>query len=249
MPAGHRFITLAEDPGLRGPMGDHNAAVWPDFMLESPVADGLWGTLFSDFAAYQLCLLGPDGTIRAALNSAPLAWDGTDDDLPDGWEDQFRRSHAGLADPAAFDTLGALQIVVRPDLRGGGLSGLMVGAMRSIATLRGYRALIACVRPTDKERYPTIPIERYATWTRADGLPFDAWIRLHVRVGGRVARPSPRSMTIPGTVADWERWTDMAFPETGEYVVPRAASLVSIDREADRGVYHDPNVWVVHDLT
>ena len=40
----------------------------------------------------------------------------------------------------------------------------------------------------------------------------------------------------------------MAFPESGEYVVPQAAALVSIDREADQGVYHDPNVWMVHDL-
>jgi hypothetical protein len=40
----------------------------------------------------------------------------------------------------------------------------------------------------------------------------------------------------------------MAFPESGAYVVPRAADVVTIDREADRGVYLDPNVWLVHDL-
>jgi hypothetical protein len=123
----------------------------------------------------------------------------------------------------------------------------MLGTMRAIARLRGFGALIACVRPTDKERYPTIPIERYAAWTRPDGLPFDAWIRLHVRLGGRRSRPAPRSMTIRGTVAEWEAWTGMTFPETGEYVVPRAPSLVHVDREADRGTYYDPNVWIVHD--
>ena len=55
-------------------------------------------------------------------------------------------------------------------------------------------------------------------------------------------------MTMTGTVADWERWTGMAYPESGDYVVPGAAGLVHIDRAADRGIYHDPNVWVVHDL-
>jgi hypothetical protein len=30
----------------------------------------------------------------------------------------------------------------------------MVGAMRALARERGYRGLIACVRPTDKVRYP-----------------------------------------------------------------------------------------------
>ena len=56
-------------------------------------------------------------------------------------------------------------------------------------------------------------------------------------------------MRSTGTVADWRQWTGLAFPETGAYVVPRAAaSPVPIDVEADRGVYLDPNVWVVHDL-
>ncbi len=95
------------------------------------------------------------------------------------------------------------------------------------------RALIACVRPTWKERYPLVPIERYARWTREDGLPFDPWIRLHVKLGGRIVRGVPDAMTIPGTVSEWESWTEMSFPESGDYVVPRGAALVSIDRERD----------------
>jgi hypothetical protein len=38
-------------------------------------------------------------------------------------------------------------------------------------------------------------------------------------------------MVISGTVAQWEHWTGMAFPETGRYVVPEALDLVDIDRE------------------
>jgi len=117
-----------------------------------------------------------------------------------------------------------------------------------MARLRRYRALIAYGRPTLKERYPLVPIDRYAAWTREDGLPFDPWIRVHVRLGGRIFRAAPRSMTMTGSVADWESWAGMAFPESGEYVVPRAASLVHIDREAAIGTYDDPNVWVVHPL-
>ena len=134
------------------------------------------------------------------------------------------------------------------DQRGKQLSGLMVEAMKGLARAHGFRSLVACVRPTLKESYPTIPIERYARWTRDDGLPFDPWIRLHVRLGGRVVRPSPTSMTLRGAVSDWERWTGMAFPETGSYVVPGAAALVQIDREIEEGIYGDPNVWVIHDL-
>jgi len=124
----------------------------------------------------------------------------------------------------------------------------MVGAMRAGAKAAGYRAVIANVRPTWKERYPLIPIERYATWTRDDGLPFDPWMRLHARLGARVVRASPRALIVRGSVADWESWTGMSFPDTGSYVVPRATRPVDIDRERDEGVYYDENAWMVHDI-
>ncbi len=56
-------------------------------------------------------------------------------------------------------------------------------------------------------------------------------------------------MTITGTVAEWEHWTGLAFEESGPRVVPFATNPVVVDREADRVVYHDANVWVVHDLS
>ena len=55
-------------------------------------------------------------------------------------------------------------------------------------------------------------------------------------------------MTITGTVAEWERWTGMTFPDSGEYVVPFATNPITIDREADLGTYNDANVWMVHRL-
>jgi len=53
-------------------------------------------------------------------------------------------------------------------------------------------------------------------------------------------------MIITGTVAEWEGWAAMAFPETGQYVVPDALDLVTIDREQDRGTYAESNLWVRH---
>jgi hypothetical protein len=195
-----------------------------------------------------MALVDTDDTILAGLNSAPLPWDGTDEGLPDGWEAQLVASVDALTSGEPVAALGALQIVVHPERRGGGLADLMLAAMRANAVAHGLTAVIACVRPTWKPRYPLTPIDRYATWTRNDGMPFDPWIRLHVRAGGRIVRPSPRSMTIDGTVAEWESWTGMAFPESGAYVVPGACEPVRIDRDADRGTYHDPNVWIIHDL-
>ena len=197
LPPGHVLVSLEERPELRHPVGELNAAAWPEFMLHDPVVDANWHHLYEDFGPTQACLFDPAGELVAGLNSAPLAWDGTDEGLPGGWDDQFLRTVAGLAPGAPPpDTLGALQVVVRRDRRGSGYSGLMVEAMRAIARSRGYRAVIACVRPTEKDRYQLTPIGSYATWTRADGLPLDPWIRLHARLGARIVRGVPRSMTI-----------------------------------------------------
>jgi hypothetical protein len=59
--------------------------------------------------------------------------------------------------------------------------------------------------------------------------------------------PCPESVRIPASVADWESWTGMAFPESGDYVVPGALTLVRIDRERDVGEYVEPNDWFRHD--
>jgi hypothetical protein len=51
---------------------------------------------------------------------------------------------------------------------------------------------------------------------------------------------------ITGTVAEWESWTGLAFPESADYVFPEGLATVHIDRNADRGSYWEPNVWMVH---
>jgi hypothetical protein len=53
-------------------------------------------------------------------------------------------------------------------------------------------------------------------------------------------------MRIEGPVSDWREWTGLEFPETGPYLPQGAAAPVTVDVEADRGTYLDPNVWVVH---
>jgi hypothetical protein len=118
--------------------------------------------------------------------------------------------------------------------------------MREAVAEHGFDTLVAPVRPSWKARYPLVPIDRYISWTTPEGLPLDPWLRVHARLGATVVRPCPESMTIPGSVADWESWTGMAFPESGDYVVPGALELVSVDRQADTGLYVEPNVWMHH---
>jgi hypothetical protein len=74
-------------------------------------------------------------------------------------------------------------------------------------------------------------------------------MRVHWRLGAEILKPAPHSMVIAGSVAEWEEWTGMHFPESGSYVVPGALQPITIDRERDSGLYHDPNVWMRHRVT
>ena len=55
-------------------------------------------------------------------------------------------------------------------------------------------------------------------------------------------------MRITGSVADWEAWTGMAFPESGSYVFPGGLASLAINRDNDLGSYWEPNVWLIHCL-
>jgi hypothetical protein len=69
---------------------------------------------------------------------------------------------------------------------------------------------------------------------------------VHWRAGASVIGVCPQSMRITGSVSDWEDWTGMRFPETGEYIVPGGLVPVSISTEQDQGLYMEPNVWMLH---
>lgn len=81
---------------------------------------------------------------------------------------------------------------------------------------------------------------------REDGLALDPWIRTHQRLGARILAAAPESQILTGTIAEWERWTGMVFPETGDYVIPEGLSLLRLDRSADQGTYVEPNIWMRH---
>jgi GNAT superfamily N-acetyltransferase len=192
---------------------------------------------FPDFQFEQ------DGGVRG--HTLPVRWDGTLDDLPRGIDGTFERAF----EEGGANVLCAVNVTVPPELRGRGLSGKALERMIELARSHGFPQLIAPVMPTMKHRYPITPIERYAEWRREDGLPFDPWMRTHARLGAEILKPERESVRVFGTVAEWEEWTEMAFPESDEYVIPEGLAPLTIDREADAGLYYEPNVWMVHTVS
>jgi hypothetical protein len=213
----------------------------PAYNNHGDVLNAYWGRLTEERPDFQFHLMDGEDLIARA-RSIPVRWDGTVEDLPAGIDGAIARGF----DEGAANVLCALVIMVPRAVQSQGVSRTAVQAMVEIARRQGLGALIAPVRPSWKERYPLVPIERCAGWTRADGLPFDPWMRVHARLGAEILKPEPRSLHISGSVAEWEEWVELPFPESGDYVFPRGLATVRIDRETDHGEYWEPNVWMRH---
>jgi GNAT superfamily N-acetyltransferase len=176
----------------------------------------------------------------------PLEWDGTVGGLPGGIDEALPAAVELRRAGGSANTLCAMAVEIAPRAQGRGLSRAMLEAMAGIGRAHGLGDLIAPVRPSWKERYPLTSIERYVAWRREDGTAFDPWIRVHERIGGEILRPEPRSLRITGTVAEWEAWTGVAFPEDGEYVFPHGLATLAVAE--GEGRYWEPNVWMRHAL-
>jgi len=249
MSADYQLLTGQDLPDLMARQTEISSPAWPEFMLQDPVSEH-WPELYEFYPAFQFALAdGENGALAAIGNSVPMAWDGDASALPEeGWDWAFEEALRDRAKGLDPTTQCGLQIVVAPDYRGRGVSARAVAAMKRIGQRAGLRRLIVPARPTRKASHPLVPMARYLTWKTDAGLPFDPWLRVHVCLGGRIVKPCEQSMRITGTVAEWERWAGMEFPESGSYVVPGALAPVEIDTARDTGTYVEPNVWVCHEL-
>jgi hypothetical protein len=242
-------VSLAERPDLVPLVNAPDLDPGPEHAYYDPVGIEFWPRLYETFPDYQTGLLD-EGRLIAKGCSIPLRWDLPDSELPDeGWDFALRQGFSDYEADHTPTALCALWIVVSSEHRGAGLSSVMVRSLRDTAARHDLPVLYAPVAPTRKADYPLIDIRDYARWTLGDGRsPFDPWLRVHWRVGGTILHPCRRSMLVPGSVSDWERWCGLPIPGSGRYVLPRTLAPVDVDFEANLGVYTEPNVWVRHDV-
>jgi GNAT superfamily N-acetyltransferase len=242
-----QVVRYSERPELWDAIDGLSDEIWPEYNKHGHVLNHYWGQLYDIFPEWQFVLFDPDDrTVLAEGNTIPLAWDGTDAGLGPGIDATVAAAFELRAAGGQATAVSALAAKVPPRHQGKGLAKVVLQAMSGLAAQAGLSHLVAPVRPTRKDRYPTIPIERYAHWTRPDGTPFDPWVRVHVQLGARIGPVIPHSLHITGTVAQWESWTELRFPETGDYVFPAGLAPVHIDRDADLGEYWEPNIWIIH---
>jgi GNAT superfamily N-acetyltransferase len=237
-------VTADERPDLWAQAEAAFRDAWPEYNMHGDVSGQYFGALVPRYAHLQVLIWDAEAEqIIARGRTIPFRWDGTLADLPAGID---AMGLCAVSDPAPPTVLSALAAEVAPDRQGRGVSRLVIGAMAHVARKAGLEALVAPVRPSWKDRYPLIPIEQYATWLRDDGLPFDPWLRVHVRLGATTLRPEPRSMRITGSVTEWTTWTGIEFPADGHYVFP--GGLAPLDVRDGTGRYWEPNIWMLHGI-
>ena len=243
----YTLVTARQGERYRQLVDDMPRAEGPEFLEHDTALVQHWSLLREAFPEFQFCLLDEGTGMAAGLGRCmPLAFEGAWSELPEGGLDWVLEK--GFADRAAGrapNLVSALYIEIADTHRSQHLSGRMLASMRQIARSHDFPHLIAPVRPSLKSRYPLIEIETYLEWKTPEGLPFDPWLRVHVRAGGRVLQPCHRAMTVTGRREQWAEWTGMAFPGEGDYVIPYG--LVPVCVRGEVGEYVEPGVWVLHE--
>lgn len=224
---------------------------WPTFVLNDPVGWAYFGQLATTFPEYTLVGIDSAGEVVARGHSVPFALsaDGRGALPPTGWDQALLWAFSDRRRSVEPDTVSAIDITVRAGYQGKGLSRVMLAAMRENARARGFKELVAPVRPTAKHHEPATPMAVYAFRTRADGLPVDPWLRTHVRAGGVIESIAPASMVVAASLDQWRAWTGLPFDVDGWVEVPGALVPVRCVPAHDYASYVEPNVWVRHRLT
>ncbi|KAL8650434.1 MAG: hypothetical protein Q9226_005148 [Calogaya cf. arnoldii] len=202
--------------------------------------------------------------------------------------------------PMNPNTLSALSITVRADRRKHGFAESLIEAMKQVARKEGLRVLVAPLRPTRKSEYPWVSMEKYISCSLSESptaplktataaarnndaathglpfrseLPFDPWLRKHVRLGGSLVKIAPSSMIVRGSFAEWQTWTGIDFdslvrahgraaeeelmqPESDnigqgvfEVAIPGGLVPVRVSTHDRMCTYVEPNVWLYHDVS
>lgn len=235
---------LKDRPDLSGELKALNRKSWPDFIIYGDTYS--WDRFYAELSDFLLLLTDGNDSLIGGGFTVPVSWNGELDTLPSSIEKIVEN---GLnCKRSSANTLIPVAALVDKRVRGENISTEILKQMKSLAIRRGFLNLIVPVRPTWKTRYPLQSIESYAKWQNKDGLLYDPWLRTHQRLGATVIKCVKSTLKIKGTIEDWEKWTGMIFPESGEYVVTNALQPVQIDIQSNIGVYHEPNVWMQHPL-
>jgi GNAT superfamily N-acetyltransferase len=241
-----RITPLADRPSLIDRVYEITET-WPEFITHDLVSSAFLARVVEEFPEHCVVATNGDRVVARGL-SVPFnaELDGREEMPDQGWDRvvtwAFRDRRGGHPPTVA----SALEITVDTEYLGRGLSYRMLEALRATAAQQGLDTLLAPVRPTAKHLRPHVPMADYIRGRRADGLPSDPWLRVHVKAGGTIEKVAPASMTVSGSLAQWRQWTGLPFDRDGDVEVPGGLVPVRCDTTQGHAVYVEPNVWIRH---
>jgi len=152
-----QVVRYSERPELWDSISGLSEPVWPEYNLHGETLNFYWAQLYDVFPEWQFVLYDPDGqAVLAEGHTIPLAWDGTDPGLGPGIDATLTAAFELRAAGEQPTAASALAAEIPRRHQGRNLSGVLLTAMAGLARGAGLSHLIAPVRPSQKDRYPTI---------------------------------------------------------------------------------------------
>lgn len=203
-----------------------------------------WSQLFTTFKDFQVLIVNNDNRLMGFGHTIPLYWEKDLVMIPDSLKTLIEISVDQNKKGCTPNTLLALAAVVSKDFSSLGLSFEILKAMKDLAHRNNLKQLIVPVRPTLKHKYPLITIDSYSKWLKDDNQSFDPWLRVHKKLNGEIFKTSQECMFISGNVSDWESWTGLKIPGSGQHIIEGGLNPLFVDIEKDYGIYKDPCIWI-----
>lgn len=221
---------------------------FPNVIFQSDVVNRCWPRIEEYFPEYQLFYVDEYDDIVGFINSIPVYWDRSLDELPDeGWDWLVEAGLEGYERGRKPNCLGGLQIIVAPNHLGRGISKKLIAEGKKVQERLGYENFIIPIRPTFKSQYPEMDMEEYIDFKK-DGKIYDPWIRTHLSAGAEKLKVCPNAMNIRGDLAAWEALKKQKIHTSGYHIVEGALNPVFVDVEKEFGEYREANIWINYKL-
>jgi GNAT superfamily N-acetyltransferase len=244
----YRVYSAREQPEARRRIEETDAVAHPVYLLRSDFIPH-WPAVYREFPEYQIVLWDTvSGAHLAHGNMVPFHLDGGPERLPCSAVEMVKTALRHKEERQAPTVVGALQAVVNPRYQGLGLSSAVLRAMVKTAAGLGFDSLYAPIRPSQKASLPLTPFDVYVESRRSDGMPIDAWQRVHVRLGATPVGIAPQWLTVRATVGEWSWWTGQPFPASGRYSIGGGLVPLIVDVDENVAVYHEPHLWMYYPI-
>lgn len=225
------------------------------------------------FPEGQITFYDDAGNPSASLDTVRVNWDGNTENLTTwddvaGTESSYSESHI-----ANGNTIALLSMSIREDKKGEKLATRVIRELRSRFSGSDVEHIIGDFRPSGFGAYKSetgkLNFGEYVSELRDDGLPVDPWLRALTRLGVNISKIDKKAMVVEASMQEFTEYQQTYEPEKWWQVQDHndVEELIEwhnpmeqlenvdevwecgetgswyIDRENDRAVYIESNIW------